>query len=208
MTMSNTGGIPSTVDKEISLLKGLRTVQFCTKAEILVIGLHDETDDRGDDQVFEEYMNLVGCWGHGDTAEDIDNIDFDNFACTDGRCPYPDEDTYTRRIQDTKITTCENVFRMPKSKDGIPDLISSIKRRIVQLARDDESAGLQDKYIFDEIHTKEKRKYMCEEFNKKVRLNLTSLILNFSATQYCRNTKKKTRALTEQEFNKIISSKS
>ncbi|CAG5084719.1 Oidioi.mRNA.OKI2018_I69.PAR.g10719.t1.cds [Oikopleura dioica] len=171
MTMSNTGGIASTINKETSLIRGLRSVQFCLKAEILVIGLHDETDERGDDQTFEEYMNLVGCWGHGDTKDDLDkmmNNTFEGFSCTDERCPFPDEETYEARIRDTKITKCENVFRMPKSEEGIPDLISQLKRRLVELARDDEAVATQDKYIFDEPHTLEERMNMCKLYNTKL----------------------------------------
>lgn len=172
--MSNTDGIASTLNKETSLIRGLRSVQFCLKAEILVIGLHDETDDRGDDQTFEEYMNLVGCWGHGDTKKSLDEMsNFEGFSCTDERCPFPDEETYEARIRDTKITKCKNVFRMPKSEDGIPDLISQIKRRLVELARDDEAGEggfgtTQDKYIFDEPHTLEERMGMCELYHAKV----------------------------------------
>ena len=45
-------------------------VNFCTRSEIIVIGIHSQNaTDRGDYQTFLENMNLVGCWNQQDTVK-------------------------------------------------------------------------------------------------------------------------------------------
>ena len=43
-------------------------MHFCLRAEVIVIGIHDEDAGRGDTQTFKENMNLAGCWNHKPTV--------------------------------------------------------------------------------------------------------------------------------------------
>ena len=65
----------SSVNLDYELLSALYAVEYCTRATIIVVGLHDEetNDDTdhsiGDYETYLEYLNLVGCWNEANREE-------------------------------------------------------------------------------------------------------------------------------------------
>ena len=65
----------SIVNLDYELISALYAVEYCTRATIIVVGLHDEqtNDDTdhsiGDYETYLEYLNLVGCWNEANREE-------------------------------------------------------------------------------------------------------------------------------------------
>ena len=62
----------SSVNLDYELISALYAIEYCTRATIIVVGVHDDqtNDDTdhsiGDYETYLEYLNLVGCWNERD----------------------------------------------------------------------------------------------------------------------------------------------
>ena len=65
----------SLVNLDYELISALYAVEYCTRATIIVVGVHDDqtNDDTdhsiGDYETYLEYLNLVGCWNEANREE-------------------------------------------------------------------------------------------------------------------------------------------